>query len=116
MSAIKDRNTGEVIEIVEAREMGWCIGGFWLVTKDGFEIPSYEVDFPNSPNRRESARYEALPAKAQNSFSDRGQGLIEILVVIAIVALVAAIAGGYLANAMHTYGTNCGIIAVCAGG
>lgn len=67
MPAIKDRNSGEVIEIVDTREMGWCVGGWWLVTKDGYEVASYDIDFPQSPNRRENARYEALPAETQSN-------------------------------------------------
>jgi hypothetical protein len=67
MPAIKDRNSGEVIEIVDTREMGWCVGGWWLVTKNGYEVASYDVDFPQSPNRRENARYEALPAETQSN-------------------------------------------------
>lgn len=73
MPAIKDRNSGEVIEIVNTREMGWCVGGWWLVAKDGCEIASYDVDFPQSPNRRENARYEALPAETQSNTACSGR-------------------------------------------
>jgi hypothetical protein len=58
---IKDRNTDELVEIVDTREMGWCMGGWWMVTVDGKEVASYDVDFPQSQTRRPQARYEAVP-------------------------------------------------------